>query len=126
MQRIILLVVFFCCKIMAMPYAGYVSFKVIDTLTGVLEKVFLVSGEQSLTVSKKFMLKIHSIKTDDNYPEITWVDADIYYKCFDNDDYQCIQKGLMNTSQIYRFSDEQYILAFDLSDQIDESVFAEN
>lgn len=126
MQRIILLLVFFCCKIIAVPYAGSVSFVVIDTLTGVSEKVFLVGREKAFTISKKFMLKIHSLQTDDHYPEITWVDADIYYKCFDHDDYQCIQKGLMNTSQIYRFSDEQYILSFDLSDQIDESIFAKN
>lgn len=111
---------------MALPYAGYIAFVAIDVVNGKSEKVFVLNGEQASTISKKFMLKIHSIKTDDNYPEITWVDADIYYKCFDGDDYQCIQKGLMNTSQIYHFSDEQYILAFDLSDQIDESIFAKS
>lgn len=123
MQRIILFLICFCCKTAAVPYPGYVALVAIDTLTGTSERVLLVLNEQSHTPSKRFCVKVHSIRADDDYPEITWVDVTISYKANPNDDYQCIQKGEINSSHLYRFSDSRYILAFDVLDQIDESVF---
>lgn len=109
-----------------MPYAGYAAFVAIDTFTGKSEKVLLVANEKSFTPSQRFYIHVHSIMADDDYPEITWVNATISYKANAHDDYQCIQKGLMNSSQLYRFSDSRYILAFDVLDQIDEDVFLKN
>jgi hypothetical protein len=66
---------------------------------------------------------VHSISTDKEFPEIIWIDAVINYRANQNDNYQCIQNGHINSNQLYRFSDSRYLIAFDVLDQIDEKAF---
>lgn len=121
MQRIILFLVCFLFKAVFADYKGYVSFVAIDTYTGNKEMVLLVPGESSYTVSKKFFIKTRSVEFDENYREVTWIDLSIYYKANDCDDYQIIQEGILNNLKIYRFFENRYVIAFDVSDAVNEN-----
>ena len=82
MQRIILS--FLCLfSLHGNYFQGLISFAIVDTFTGDVQKVLLEEGE--IQVDNQFIVKVSSIKSDTENPEIAWIDMTINHKALEND-----------------------------------------
>lgn len=111
LQRIILsLLCLF--SLYANHFQGLISFAIVDTFTGNVQKVLLEEGE--IQVDNQFIVKVSSIKADTENPDIAWIDMTIDHKALDNDEFVCVQEGRLSTEQIYRLPGSRYLIGFNI------------
>lgn len=119
LQRILFLFLCFF-QIYGEKFPGFVSIAIVDTFTGTSEKILLEPGTTCVGEDSRFQIKVKSIVADSENPSIGWIDLEISYKPSKADEPVCVQQGALSSNQIYRFTDERYILGFDISPYTDD------
>jgi len=109
----------------AAKFPGFVSFAVVDTFTGKVQRIFLEPDQTRFDEQKLFKIKIGSIEADDEVPSIAWVDVEIYYNPSKTDVPICVQRGKLCTTHIYRMANERYLIGFCILPYVDEDAYPE-
>ncbi len=124
LQRIILCLLYIL-PLFAVNFPCFLSLAIVDTFTGGHENILLEPGKITNDDKHRFEIKVKSIETDTENPNIAWVDLEIRYIASKVDAPVCIQRGKLCTNQIYRFNEGRYILGFDVSSYLKEDSYLE-
>jgi hypothetical protein len=119
LQRIILLLLYLC-PINAAKFPRFVSVAIVDTYVGKSERILLELGKVLNDERHLFEIRAKSIDTDEENPNVAWVDIEIHYLLAKKNVTSCVQLGKLCTNQIYRFENTRYIIGFDILPQLDD------
>lgn len=124
-KEILQRIIFISCllslsSLYAKQFQRFVSLVIVDTFTGAHENILLKPGKAMHDEKSLFHIKVKGIEPDEENSCIAWVDLEICYIASKVDMPICIQQGKLCTDNIYRFKEERYLFAFDVSTHLDE------